>query len=384
MTTNADNTLFDEWLEETGRGMTLVTAGQSGVGKSTLVANLLRLADNDADAPIAEQSPDSVTKFVKAFSANVKGVEITIVDMPGLAAASDDEEKKAIAELTKVTKGRADMLLYCANMGPSGKLNKLDHKIVQLLTSVFEPKVWERAILVLTFANVVKERNQKHGTTAKTPTVEAAMGNYAEAFRKMLANINVQLRVIPVLRDEGAQLRPAKDLAAVVGGEMPNEEILPGINWSTCLYGEVLKKCERDAIPLILTIVLLPVPDYVQSEGKQGAYRGSIVGGIGGAIAGAAAVAAAGVGVGFLAGGIGAIPGAIGGAVGGAVGGVGGGVGGRVAGGIVGHDVYYKLAYERYLETDEGKRAQLLKEIEALRMEDEATNVAVQENKKDK
>ena len=375
MATNSkDEKTFNTWLEKTGRGMTLVTAGQSGVGKSTLVQNLLRLADNDADTPIAEQSPDSVTKVVKPFIGYINGVKITIVDMPGLAAASDDEEKKTIAELIKVTEGGSDMLLYCANMSPSGKLNKLDRKIVKLLTSVFKPEIWERAILVLTFGDIVKERNQKRGTTAKTPTVETAMNSYAEAFGKILANSTNQVKVIPVLKGEGAELRPAKEIAAVVSSETPGEEILPGMKWDMCLYEEVLKKCKCDAIPSILKIIIEPVPDYVQKEADKGANRGTIGGIFGGAAAGGIAGGIAG---GVVGGGVGAIPGAIVGAIGGAVG---GGIGGRKGA----RAIYYKIAYNRYLESEEGQHAQLLKEIKEMRVKDETNGEVQQESKKDK
>jgi GTP-binding protein EngB required for normal cell division len=325
---------FHKWCESLQRkSVTLVTAGQSGAGKSTLVMNMLRMADNDADAPIAEQSPDSVTGIVTPFNGYVNGVDIMIVDV-GLAAASDDEEKEIIAELIKVTEGHADMLLYCANMGPSGKLNDLDRKIVKLLMLVFTPEIWERATLVLTFGDDVKERNQKCGTTVKTPTVQMAMEKYAEAFEEILATSTAQVKVIPVLEDESAELRDKKKIAAVVSSKKPSEEVLPRMKWNTCLYKEVLKKCEREAVPSILKI-LQPV--------QKGATHGTIGGIIGGAVAGAS--------IGFAAGGIGAAVGAFTGAI---VSGVGGRKGVRT--------IYHKIAYNRYLQSDEGirKRAKLL------------------------
>ena len=342
---------FRRWCETLqGRSVILVTAGQSGAGKSALVQNLLHLADNDADTPLTEQSPDPVTKVVKKFLSCINGVKIMIVDMPDLAAASDDEEKETIADLIKMTEGCADVLLYCANMGPSGKINELDHKIVKLLTLVFTSEIWERAILVLTCGNLVKERNLKHGTTAGTPTVEAAMNSYAKAFEKILVDQTAQIKVIPVLKGEGAEPRPAKEVAAVVSSETPGEEVLPGMKWDMCLYTAVLKKCgKRDAVTSTLKIIIDPIPDYVQKEAEEGAERGTAGGIICGAVAGA--------GIGFLAGGMSVIPGVIGGAIGAALGGVGGRKGVRA--------ICYKIAFSRYLKTDEGKRAQFLKEIES-------------------
>ena len=387
-----------------------MTAGQSGVGKSTLVQNLFHLA------PLVGQSLDPVIKEAVSFSGYINGVKITIVDMPDLAATSDDEEKKTIAELIKVTEGGADILLYCANMGPGGKLNELDRKTIKLLTSVFQPQIWERAILVLTFGDIIKERHQKLGTTVKTPTVETVITNYAEAFGKILADSIAQVRVIPVLKDEGAELRPAKEIAAVVSSETTGEEVLPGIKWNTCLYKEVLKKCKRDAVPPMLEILA----DCVQKEavGEDTAFYGSqtgsrstdtiigaaiagaIIAGAGAGIAGAITGASAGIagvitgasaGIAGAIAGVGAatiagattgagVAGSIGAAI---VGTVGGGVGGRIS--VL--SVYYKIAYKRYLESEEGIKyyVQLHKEIEELWMKDKTTKGEVQEeSKKDK
>ncbi|MCG8624735.1 MAG: hypothetical protein MJE68_22405 [Proteobacteria bacterium] len=41
-------------------------------------------------------------------------------------------------------------------------------------------------------------------------TVEAAMKKYIEAFKGILADSTAQVKVIPVLKNEGAELRPAE------------------------------------------------------------------------------------------------------------------------------------------------------------------------------
>ena len=55
--------------------------------------------------------------------------------------------------------------------------------------------------------------------------------------------------MIPVLRNEYVMTRHAKEIAAVVAGETPDEEILPGMKWNECVYKEVLKKCSLEAVP---------------------------------------------------------------------------------------------------------------------------------------
>lgn len=141
------------WKEATNRGITLVTAGRSGAGKSTLVCNILGLEGEGA--PKHEHTPSSVTQSVKLYESEVEGVKVQIVDTPGLAA-HDMNKAKVIAELTKVTGGKADMLLYCVSTLPDSKIADVDKQIIKVLTLAFGERVWERAILVLTFANMVR------------------------------------------------------------------------------------------------------------------------------------------------------------------------------------------------------------------------------------
>ena len=322
---------LDKWKESTNdRGMTLVTAGKAGAGKSTLVKNLLHMVDNDADAPKAGHSADSVTNKVKCHSSFIKDVNVTIIDTPGLAGASKDDETKILAELSEVNKGKADMLLYCVSMAPSSKVGELDRRIVNLLKIAFSSKIWERAVVVLTSADYVKERNEKNPGNL---TVQRAMKEYATAFQKLL---NGGMTVKPVLRKDCAMERDANEIAAVAAGETPDEEILPGMKWNECVYKEVLKKCSLEAVPEMFKLL----------EISSGAWKG--------ALGGAAAGAVAGAGIGLAAGGVGAIPGAIGGAVGGVVGGGGG----------------YGVARYSFEKSDRGKLAKEYADIKKKRKSD--------------
>jgi GTP-binding protein EngB required for normal cell division len=349
--------IFREWKDNTkpGRGMTLVTAGQSGAGKSTLVKNLLR-----DPAPRSAHSPNSITKDVKSHSSLIYDVNVTIIDTPGLAGASKEDEAKILAQLHKESKGKADMLLYCISIAPSSKVGEIDRRIVNLLTMAFSSKIWERAIVVLTSADYVKDRNKKPGN----PTVQAAMKEYATAFQPILTSIADGVTVTPVLKKNSATKRCDKEIAAVAAGETPDEEILPGMKWNECVFKEVLKKCSLESVPEIFKLL----------ETSSSAWKG--------ALGGAAAGAVAGASIGAVAGGVGAIPGAIGGAIGGVVGG--GAIGGVVGGGVVGGVVHYS-----FKNSDQGKLAKEYEDIKKQRTNDPKhvngeTTGTQDENKKNK
>ena len=295
----------------TPRKLVLVTAGQLGSGKSTLVKNLLGFSGNDAEAPKACQSATTVMKKSKAYDNHDiqikdRKVNVTIVDTPGLAGAPDQDPAKIIADMVAETKGKADVLLYCASVSPSSRLGEVDVKIIKALTEAFTPKIWEKTVLVFTFADYVQERNLKKPRV--NPTVEYVMKDYAEEFQRLLAKstgINT-FKVVPLAPNRASTVetkQPPTQITAVPAGEDPGEEILPNMKWDEYVHLEALKKFDPDSVPALLKV----------TELSQVKFWGLVGGG-----------AAVGYGAGLAVGGVGAIPGAIGGAVGGAVGGAGG------------------------------------------------------------
>ena len=126
---------LEKWYANTKRKeITLVTAGRSGVGKSTLIGNMLRL-EGDV-APVHEHGPSSTTTEVKVWASTVRDVKVRIIDTPGLVAA-DVDELKSIAALQKESGGKADMLLYCISLLPNSKIDQTDEKIIMPLEMTY-------------------------------------------------------------------------------------------------------------------------------------------------------------------------------------------------------------------------------------------------------
>ena len=326
------------WISATGtknRGMTLVTAGQAGAGKSTLVKNMLRLEEGDS-IPVSKHSASSVTEKVQVYEHDVDGVQVKIVDMPGLVAP-DQNEKKLIAQLQKKTKGEADMLLYCVSMAPCSKLGYIDIGIVRLLTATFKKEIWERTILVLTFGDLAKaevkstkekaaakERGADNSLTEEDiqKGMEEIVNDYARRFEEILGDIvkpkkSQQLRVCPLDPKDTDNPRDRFQIAAIPTSKDREEKLLYEYSWDNYVYLEVLRKCNRDAIPAFLKISR-------HNLVAEGVGAGAVGLGVGVSI-GAAVGASLGLGVGT-------IPGA---AIGGAL-----GLAAGAAGAIIAHRYY--------------------------------------------
>lgn len=228
---NSPAEALETWIATTGgRGMTLVVAGQSGAGKSTLVKNLLRLKEEDG-IPKIKHSSFSVIEEVQVYEHNVDGVLIRIVDMPGLNAP-DQNEKDIIAQLKKETDGEADMLLYCVSMAPCSKIGYTDKSIIKLLTSTFKEHIWERTILVLTFADLAKAAGDKKVVKEEDigKAMEGVLKDYAKGFEEMLATIvkrkSQQFCVLSLDPRDMSSPRQPFQIAAIPTSCMQQEKLL--------------------------------------------------------------------------------------------------------------------------------------------------------------
>lgn len=112
-----------------------VIAGKSGAGKSTLINNLLGLRGKKAAESRASRK--SVTKAVDYYDEEVHGIKVRIVDTPGLEAKdrTSKEEQETLADLSVLTNGNADIMLYCMKL--SDRDDEKDERIVKKLTKAF-------------------------------------------------------------------------------------------------------------------------------------------------------------------------------------------------------------------------------------------------------
>lgn len=220
---------------------------------------MLRLTDEEA--PLCQHSPSSVTKEVKVYSSLREEVTVQIVDAPGLTE-SDVSDSKTLAELQEKTGGKCDILLYCVSLLPDSKVDKKDEKIIKKLTHVFGEDMWEHTILVLTFANAVKELYPGHN-------VEGLVNDYAQKFQSVLRRVCPSFSVVSIFSCDCHQTqRDPSTIVALPAGSDPDEKFvahLP-VGWEVSVFLEVLKKRSVSSTPTVLkaNYPLLHMPIFVR------------------------------------------------------------------------------------------------------------------------
>ena len=353
VTATADEEIVDlvqKWGNEKRR-VVLVTAGRAGVGKSTLINNLLGLKGEEAAK--AKRSARSVTKNVDYYEEEVHGITVRIIDTPGLEAQdlNRKEEQEQLATLSLLADEKVDLLLYCISL--AGRFQKDDQRIVDKLTKAFGGEIWRHTILVFT-----------RGDTELTDDEEEnreLLEEFTEEFEKALKNVGV--KDVPVrsslsTRDVSADLESELVKPEIVGIPV-GKYIKTPPDWVLSLFKEVVKRCRMNAIPALLVLQgitprkvaeLLSMAGSVAGGAVGAAYGGAtgalVLGSLGFFIGGVAGAAIAGVATG----GVGVVGGAIAGAKVGADAGFGiGAVGGAVVG-VPPGGIFYGMRSKKAVE----------------------------------
>ena len=335
MTITADEELVDlvkKW-DDAKRRLVLVTAGKPGVGKSTVINNLLGLEGKKAAK--AKGGAESVTKSVNYYEEKVHGITVRIIDTPGFEAEdrSSEEERQQLATLSVLTEGKADLLLYCMSL--AARFEKDHHCIVNKLTKAFTKKIWRHTILVLT-------RGDSELTDDEEDDRQLLEG-FTTKFEETLKNAGVSdvpvksiLSTQDVDQDLQSGLAKPEIVGIPVGKRIKNP---PG--WAPLLLKEAIKRCRIDAIPAMLVLQGITPRFIAEAVRLTGGVAGAAAGGTVAALWGTPILALLGGGVGGIVGavvggvatgGVGVIPGAFAGATAGAD--FGAGVG--LLGGVVG------------------------------------------------
>ena len=222
----------------------MVTVGRSGVGKSTLIRNMLRLTDKDDILPRCGHSPSSVTTnvevFTKVIPAGKETVTVKMIDTPGLMAL-DVDDNSTVGELQVMTGGYFDLLLYCVSILPDSKIDEEDEHLIKKLTRVFGKSVWKNSVLVLTFTNAAK-------VLYPDQCIEDIIEDYAKRFGSVLWKgtcSESSVGVVSTFSCDPDQLQnhPSTIIALPVGYH-PDEQYTDGTpgGWDVTVFDKVLKK----------------------------------------------------------------------------------------------------------------------------------------------
>ncbi|KAJ6836215.1 translocase of chloroplast 120, chloroplastic [Iris pallida] len=142
-----------EQLEAAGEDLTdftctIMVIGKAGVGKSATINSIL-----DEDSKKVHTDPfEWGTKKVQVINGKVQGVQVRVIDTPGLFTCSSDQQRnrKILTSVKKlISKTPPDIVLYFDRLDMQSRDN-VDLLLLRTITDVFGPSIWFNAIVVLT------------------------------------------------------------------------------------------------------------------------------------------------------------------------------------------------------------------------------------------
>ena len=149
--------LLQAWRESSQeRPLRVLICGQGGVGKSTLINQLLQL-EGEGRAEEGIKGGAMTTAVSKYETTTKSGVKVCLFDSPGFGDV-DIKDETTIAMMVHKTEKKLDMFFYCIGLNGSARVQQGDIQAIKKVTGVFTEKIWKNAIIVLTFANVFEER----------------------------------------------------------------------------------------------------------------------------------------------------------------------------------------------------------------------------------
>ena len=143
-------TTWKEGAEQ--RPVRILICGNGGTGKSTLLNQLMKFEKSEAKAKEGRRGRATTTIVEKFEKTTERGLKVCIFDTPGFDDMKTTNEE-IIAMVENETESKLDLAFYCISLGGSTRVTQGDVRAMTLLTQIFSNQIWERTVVVLTFAN---------------------------------------------------------------------------------------------------------------------------------------------------------------------------------------------------------------------------------------
>lgn len=221
------NTINREQLNfafERGDKLRILIVGRTGTGKSTLVNGLI-------GQKIAEEggfSTSGTTVKVIPYKIFISGVEVTLIDSPGLQDGTENEDKY----LKEMKCCDVDLVIFAIRITDSKFVHRNPDAIAMTkMTESFGVTVWKKALVVLTHANAVEAMNPQ--MNAMDPSQKTIF------FKKLVCDF--QHAIHNTLMEDARVPREIAEVVKVVPtGHESIQQLVDGTLWFSNFWLECL------------------------------------------------------------------------------------------------------------------------------------------------
>ena len=191
----------------------LLVIGETGVGKSTLVNNLL-----GEDVADVGYSMTSATSAVNCHEGTIEGVPVKVYDTPGLADSRSERDEEYLEEIRKlIGKESIHLIIYCLKMTEA----RMRRSIIRTFEQYTKIGIdWKKTVIALTCADALKPTSKlkKQKGFSETTYFKERLATWREEISRVLAEeINLKettvarIRINPTTEDQNERLPNGED-----------------------------------------------------------------------------------------------------------------------------------------------------------------------------
>uniref|UniRef100_A0A1X7UYE7 AIG1-type G domain-containing protein n=1 Tax=Amphimedon queenslandica TaxID=400682 RepID=A0A1X7UYE7_AMPQE len=251
-------------LSDKKEPVNILVMGIAGSGKSTLVNGLLgkKVAQTGGGGT-------PVTGDTKGYRGEARGIQLNVYDSVGFGDCEGRTNKNVVSKIAKA--GQFHLILVCVRMDSriTGDVRSMFSTLGRMLTE----EMWNRSVVVLTFANVfinlddIKDKSPLD----KTQDLEDEIAKFKHQIRSFISG-----KVRSEIRDK---------IPFCIAGSTSCMKFPTTENWLVDLWEKCIARCSLDVREFLKEVSRLVLRGFVVAGSAVGGGAvGTVIGGVIGSI----------------------------------------------------------------------------------------------------